>query len=103
MQNLKPINVDTFFICERLKEIDPSYQVYLNNQGKYEVHSNAQLKSSYCFTVPYSQLDGRTLQYALKTASIRRDEIIKEIERNNQLLYEKEIKNQVNLLKEALC
>lgn len=104
MNKLLKIEKDVFFIAERLKNIDESYEVYFNlGQNCYEVHSTEQAKNSYCFHIPYPQLDERTLDYAIKTRSENRDKIIKEIEQNNQLLYEKNIKEQVNKLREAIC
>ena len=104
MRNLLKIESDNYFISNRLKEIDSSYEVYYNiATASYEVHSSEQQKSSYCFRVPYNQLDERTLFYAKKTRSENRDKIIKEIERSNELLYEKNVKEQASLLKEILC
>ncbi len=104
MKNLIKIECDNFFICKRLKEIDRSYEVYYNlDDQAYEVHSNEQARNSYCFKVPFDELDERTLVYAIKTRAQNRDKIIEEIEKNNHLLYEKNIKNQMNLLREALC
>ena len=104
MKKLIKIDNDVFFITQRLKEIDDSYEVYYNLQIRcYEVHSSKQSKNSFCFKVPYSSLDERTLQYALKTRSENRDKIIAEIEKYNLSLYEKNVKKQVNLLKEILC
>ncbi len=104
MKNLIKIDCDNFFISERLKFIDSSYVIYYNLSDQcYEVHSIEQYKNSYCFKVPYRELDERTLFFAKKTRSENRYKLIKEIEENNRLLYEKNIKNQVNLLKEAIC
>ena len=101
--NYLKIDNDVYYICSRLKEIDESYFVLYNlDKNVYEVHSSLQ-KDSYCFTVPFSVLDQRTLFYALKTRSDRRDKIIEEIEKNNEETYKKQIKQQVNLLKEAIC
>ena len=104
MRNLIKIESDNYFIVNRLKEIDKSYEVFFNLiTSSYEVHSNEQQKSSYCFKVPYGELDERTLFYARKTRSENRDKIIKEIEKSNELLYEKNVKEQASLLKEILC
>ncbi len=104
MKELIDIENDVYFISRRLKEIDKSYEVKYNlNQNAYEVHSNEQERNSYCFRVPYPVLDERTISYALKTRAENRDKLIEEIEKNNELLYQKNIKNQVNLIKEALC
>ena len=103
MINLIKITNDVYFISKRLKAIDDSYEVYYNSQTcAYEVHSNKQAKNSYCFKVPYECLDSRTLDYAVKTRRENRDKLIEEIEKNNLLVYEKNIKEQVDLLKEML-
>lgn len=104
MKNLIKIENDCYFICQRIKEVDPSYEIYFNlDNSCYEVHSSEQVKNSYCFKVPFSQIDDRTIEFAYKTKVANIDEIIAEIDRENQLLYEKEVKKQVNSLKEALC
>lgn len=98
------ITEDVYLIGKRLKEIDRSYIILYNLDKKsYEVHSQGRGKGSYCFTVPYDILDARTITYTRKTSVERRDKIIEEIEINNQKLYERSIKEQVNKIKEALC
>ncbi len=102
MKNLIEIKDDVYFIAERLKDIDKSYQIFFNLIRKcYEVHSCEQ-KDSYCFAVPYEFLDERTIAYALKTRHENRDKIIKEIEKNNEEVYNRQIKNQVKMIKEAI-
>lgn len=97
------INDDNFDISSRLKEIDKSYYlVYSISRKCYEVHSNEQVQNSYCFTVPFDTLDERTILFALKTRSTNRDKLIEEIEENNRIVEQKNIKKQVNMLKEAL-
>ena len=104
MGNLIEIENDCFDICKRLKNIDPSYKVFFNwMRNCFEVHSFLQAKSSYCFSVTYSELDERTLDYALKTRSENRDKIIKEIEEHNKRVEEKNLRMQVNALKELIC
>lgn len=104
MKNLIKIEGDPYFIAQRLKEIDDSYEVYFNLEvGKYEVHSNQQVKGSFCFRLPFEILDERTLSHALRTRIENRDKIIAEIERQNLLLEKKNLKKQVDILKEALC
>jgi len=77
MKNLVQIFGDPFFIVQRLKEIDPSYEVYYNLATScYEVHSNEQVKNSYCFRVPYDVLDERTIWHAKRTRAENRDKII---------------------------
>ena len=103
MAKLIRIYNDVYFICRRLKKIDRSYEVYFNAVTNcFEVHSNEQAKNTYCFKVPYDALDARTLDYAVKTRRENRDKLIEEIEKDNQKLYEKNLKQQVNLLKEII-
>ena len=104
MNNLIKVECDTFFIAKRLKDIDQSYEVYYNlSTQSYEVHSTEQAFNSYCFKVPYPNLDERAIVYAQRTRMANRDKIIAEIERDNYLLEQKNIKKQVEMLKEALC
>ena len=104
MSKLINISSDNYFISQRLKEIDKSYQIFFNiASNSYEVHSSDQCKNSFCFKVPYSTLDERTLLYAKKTRSENRDKLIAEIEKSNEILYERNIKKQVDLLKEIIC
>ena len=99
---LKIVN-DVYFIGRRLKNIDKSYEVYYNcDNNSYEVHSSAQAKNSYCFKVPYDKLDSRTLDYAVKTRRENLDKLIEEIEKDNLRMEQKNILQQVNLLKEML-
>ena len=101
MKKFIKIQNDVYFICQRLKEVDPSYEVYYNlATGNYEVHSSAQVKSSYCFKVPFKVLDQRTVWHAIKTRAENRDKIIAEIEKSNLLLEKKNLKKQVDILKD---
>jgi len=104
MRNLIEIENDCFDICKRLKTVDQSYKVFFNIEKLcYEVHSFLQAQSSFCFNVPYSELDERTIDYAVKTRSENRDKIIAEIEENNRRVEERNLKMQVNALKELIC
>ena len=104
MGNLIEVENDCFDICKRLKVVDGSYKVFFNIKKLcYEVHSFLQTQSSFCFTVPYSELDERTIDYAVKTRSENRDRIIEEIEENNRRVEERNLKMQVNALKELIC
>lgn len=98
------IDWDNLFICQRLREIDDSYRVVYNlNKKVYEVHSVEQPFNSYCFTIPYSSLDERAINFALKTRKQNIDKIILEIDKQNEALYNHMVKQEVNKLKEALC
>ena len=102
MKNYIEIKDDVYYICQRLKEIDESYFLLYNlTRHCYEVHSSLQ-KDSFCFTVPFQQLDERTIQFARRTRRERQDKIIEEIEKSNVDLYKRQLKEQVKMLKEAI-
>lgn len=103
MKNLLIIEGDTYFIGERLKEIDKDYFVVFNLiRNKYEVHVKGQAGNSYAFTVPYPNLDERTINFALKTRSQNRDKIIEEIEKDNEKSFNRYVQKQVSLIKEII-
>ena len=103
MKNLLIIEGDTFFINERLKEIDKDYYVVFNLQKqKYEVHVRGQTGNSYAFTLPFDSLDERAILFAQKTRIANMEKILEEIEKDNEESYERLIKQQVNLLKEII-
>ena len=103
MKNQTTIYSDTFYICQRLKEIDESYFIVYNFvKSKFEVHSSSQGVNSSCFTVPYNVLDERTLDYAKKTRSQNLDNLIKEMDLQNEKLEKERGKEAVECLKEVL-
>ncbi|TCO79130.1 hypothetical protein [Marinisporobacter balticus] len=81
-------------IPERLKQIDKSYFVVWNSKKeKFEVHSEDNVGSTYCFTVPYRELDCRTLEYARETRIERSDIVFVEIEKQDEII-EKAVKRE---------
>ena len=77
---------DVFNISQRVKEIDEGYYVVLNtSKQKFEIHNSKQIGSSYCLTLPYSQLDERTLTYVYQTMSKNVEQILEKIENENKL------------------
>lgn len=102
MKNQTTILADTYFISERLKEIDESYFLVFNfDKQKFEVHSTEQGKNTYCLTVPYPVLDERTLALVRKTRGERLDALIEEMEKENEVFEKKQVKDAVNRLKEV--
>lgn len=76
-----------FNIPERLREIERDYfVVYDTLADKYEVHSKANIGNTYCLTIPYDQLDARTIEYVRKTRKENADTLFKEMERDNEKL-----------------
>lgn len=85
------VTSDLYFIASRLKELDSSYFIVRDRKsGVYQVHNSSQRGFSYALTLPYKELDCRTLKYVRRTRSERRDELIKELNRDNVLLQKKE-------------
>ena len=98
------IENDNLFICQRLREIDKSYRIVYNlKKEQFEVHCLSQPNDSYAFSIPYKELDERTISYALKTRCQNMDKLIEEIDKHNEELYNQMVKKQTDKIKEALC
>lgn len=83
---LKKIYNDVYNIAKRIKEIDRYYYLVLNtSKNKFEVHNSNQQGSTYCLTLPFNELDERTLNYINKTKSCNIEKILNEIENNNKV------------------
>ena len=81
---------DVYFIANRLKEIDPNYQIFFNTKRKmFEIHSKGQIGGSYCLTIPYLTLDKRTLDLVNKTKIENSEKLFEEMERNNKAIEQK--------------
>jgi len=103
MKNQMAIQSDTFYISERLREIDESYFVVYNfEKEKFEIHSSNQTGSTYCLTVPYKTLDERTLDLVRKTNHTNLDNLMKEIEEENEKTQKSKLKESVDSLKEVI-
>ena len=94
--HLMPIEHGLHGIPKRLEEIDPSLFVCFNKiTQRYEVHSLANHGTTFCFSVPYSELDARTIEVFrrsnLKTRSVK--EIIQEMDQENE---EREKRNEAH-------
>ena len=85
------IKHDLYDIAKRLKEIDREYfTVYNFRLKRYEVHHKGQ-KQTFCLAVPYEILDERTIRLVRRTRAERAIELMKEMQRENELK-EREIK-----------
>jgi len=81
--NIK-IRGDVYNIAKRIKYIDKNYYVVFNTSRRvFEVHNSSQIGSSYCLTLPFSELDERALKYVYKTLIANIDEILIELENDN--------------------
>ena len=82
----KVIKDDLFDIVKRIKQIDPKYFVLYNlTRHKYEIHYSRS-KNTYELTVPYDNLDARTIDFVLKTRMQNQKKLLEEIENSNKKL-----------------
>ena len=80
-----PIVTNVFWIPERLREIDDGYFVLRNHETKqFEIHHRRQPHNTYCLTVPYDELDERTLHLVRKTRICHVEKLLSEMDENNQ-------------------
>ena len=83
---LKKLESDVYNISKRIKKIDRDYYVVLNTSTeKFEIHNSNQIGSTYCLTLPFSELDERTINYIHKTKSINIESILNSIETENNI------------------
>lgn len=76
---------DCLDIVKRLKEIDKDYFVMYNLERKtFELHNHAQERDTFCLTLPFDSLDERAITLTKKTLSVKRDELFKEMEEENE-------------------
>ena len=77
---------DMYNISKRIKNIDRDYfLVYDTVRASFEVHNSAQQDTTYCLTLPYNELDERTLNYVAKTRCANIENILEEINNNNKI------------------
>lgn len=88
------IKNDLYNICNRVKKFDASYRVvYDNVLRSYEIYStnlNRPIELigwtplSYVCTLPYDELDIRTIQYLYDTSIENVEDILNMIDKNNK-------------------
>ena len=82
-----PVVTNVFWIPERLRELDEGYFVLRNHETKqFEIHHAGQPHNTYCLTVPYSELDERTLILVRKTRISNLEKLLFQMEEHNQKL-----------------
>ncbi|MBR4406698.1 MAG: hypothetical protein IKT27_00075 [Clostridia bacterium] len=95
------IKTDTYFIGERLREVDGGYYVvYEEERGRYEVHHREGKPTTFCVAVPYDTLDERTITLVQKTRIENLEKILDEIDKANAKLEKTRVKNTLEKLKE---
>lgn len=102
--HLKLIETNVVKIPERLEQYDSNlFLVFNAKKQQYEVHSLANRGSTYCITVPYEDLDYRTIELFAKgnirTRGIKA--IIREMDMHNETIEkrrEKHRKSNINAM-----
>ena len=80
---------DQFRVEERLREIDPSYEVFYNKKvGRFEVYATKNGVKSLAFVSPFAELDCRLVRHARVTRAERAADVLREIEENNKKIEE---------------
>ncbi len=80
-----PVVTNVFLIPERLRELDEGYFVLRNHETqKFEIHHSGQPHNTYCLTVPYGELDERTLHLVQKTRICNAEKLLSEMEEHNR-------------------
>lgn len=98
------ISDSVYEIPQRLKEYDKSFFVVFNKRnGKFEVHSHDNLWNTYCFTVPFDELDQRTLDIVMKndTKNIGPKDIERELNNHNERVEKRKDKDFKNWVEDV--
>lgn len=86
----RPVTSDVFHIAQRIKDINPGYFIMFNTESQaFEVHLPQPWGSKYSTlecTLPFPDLDYRTLHHVRKYQSSRFDETVREMDRSNEKL-----------------
>jgi len=94
------IKNDVFDICSRIKKFDSSYRVvYDTKLNKYQIYStilNGEIELigctqlTYICSLPYHQLDKRSIDYLYNTTINNIDDFIKQLDSDNKKLEHQE-------------
>ena len=94
---------DVYEISKRIKDIDRYYFiVYDTSKSCYEIHNSSQVDSTYCLSVPFKDLDERTLKYVRETSSANIEKILEKIEKENKLVENAETRRVLNNLNQSI-
>lgn len=97
------VSHDVYEISKRIKDIDRYYYiVYDTSKTCYEIHNSSQIDSTYCLTIPYNQLDDRTLQYVRETSSANIEIILEKIEKENKLRENAQVRSVLSQFNESI-
>ncbi len=87
------ITSDLFDISSRIKNINPSYELYFDkSDNKFKVTANSVVQA----VLPYDRLDKRAVDYLYKTGVNNLDNLVEEIEKENERLLKQRNKDFIN-------
>lgn len=97
------IKSDVYNICKRIQNFDKSYRlIYDTNTKQYKIYSIKShqifelidgIKLSYVCTLPYNELDERSIKHLYNTSIDNINEIVNQMDKYNQKLeHEKQLK-----------
>lgn len=102
MNNQILLENDPYYIASRIKQVDENYFIVYNKRRQcFELHNSNQLFSTYALTIPYSQLDERTIFLARRTRRENAEKLIKEMDENNERLERKRMQRSLEQIKEV--
>lgn len=85
MKKLILLKADPYYISSRIKEVDEGYFLVYNTQkSTYELHNKNQQFNTYALTIPFSELDERTIFLARKTRRENIYKLIAEMDEENE-------------------
>lgn len=91
------VTADLYGISWRIRGIDPDYRIwYSYRKRRYEIHHLGQKGGTYALTVPYRELDERTLRLVRRTRAENAAEFIRETERRNAALRKETVRKTAN-------
>ena len=91
------IKRDVFDIADRVREVDEAYFIVRNHKrGCFEVHARGQTPSTFCLTVPFSELDARTVELVRKTRAENAKKLFAEMERENERMKKREMQRAID-------
>lgn len=103
MKRLFEICDDCLGVIERLKQIDKDYVLMRNiDRDCFELHNTAQKGSSYCLSFAYEQIDERMIDTVLKTRVENSDRLFREMEAENRINHQRQIKQILNDFEEKI-
>lgn len=79
------ITSSTYNIPQRLKQIDKGYFVVRNHSTRqFEIHHKDQPFNTFCLSIPWKELDERTLQMVKETSIEYIDNITAQMDKKNE-------------------